>query len=155
MMVAKGASTSGDDCMAKFPTIEIDPELYRLIETNRLTAAEAPNDVLRRLLQMGPAAETADGDSGSAGAWSGSGVTLPDGTQLRMLHNQQTNYGEIRAGAWWVDNTRYDTPSGAASAVARNKQGEITKLDGWRYWHVKKPGERTWTPLAELREGGG
>ena len=142
--------------MATFPTIEIDSELYRLIETNRLTAAEAPNDVLRRLLRMGPAAKkVGGGGTGTVDAWSGSGVTLPDGTQLRMSYNRQTNYGEIRAGAWWVDNTRYDTPSGAASAVARNKQGEITKLDGWRYWQVKKPGERAWTPLAELRKGAG
>jgi hypothetical protein len=138
--------------MANFLTIKVDPELHRLIETNRMSGSESPNDVVRRLLQLWPAAVTDDEDEASLDAWSGSGVTLPEGTQLRMTYNRQTDYGEIRDGAWLVYNTRYDTPSGAASAVARNKQGLNTKLDGWRYWQIKRPGERQWTALAELRK---
>lgn len=135
--------------MPKFVKIDVDEELHRFLETNRMSARDSHNDVLRRLLRM-PAAEgeaqaTADGD------WASHGVSLPNGTQLRITYNGQTDYGEIRDGAWWIYNTRYDSPSGAAGAVARSRRGGFAKVDGWRYWQVRRPGDGRWVPLGELR----
>ncbi len=144
--------------MAVRRSIEIDLEVHNLIESNRMSSSDTPNDVLRRLLGLGgQAAEGAEGAEPKvdaaveAGAWSDRGVVLPSGTQLRMSYNDQTDFGEIREGAWWVHNTRYDNPSGAAGAVALTRTGAPAKLDGWRYWQVKMPGDTGWTPLMKLR----
>lgn len=146
--------------MAGFRTIEIDLDLHRLIESKRMSLSDTPNDVLRRLLGLegGPQEAVPEAPpeamaepAADPGAWSDRGVVLPAGTQLRMSYNNQTDFGEIRDGAWWVNNTRYDNPSGAASAVALTRSGTPAKLDGWRYWHVRRPGDRQWLPLAGLR----
>ena len=147
------AAVQENQASAGYRTIDLDVELHRLIEARRGSFADTPNDVLRRLLGLEQVDERELDMIFGSGEWSGKGVSLPAGSQLRMTYNGQTEYAEIRSGAWWVGNKRYFSPSGAASAVARTKRGSTTKLTGWRYWEVKRPGEEEWIPISKLRGG--
>lgn len=135
--------------MATMRSIEIDIEVHKVIEAERLSFDEAPNDVIRRLLGFGslpPAPRT------TGKAWSGYGVVLPHGTALRMAYNGQTHLGEIRDGCWLVEGDRYTSPSGAASGVAKTKKGGRANLDGWKYWNAKLPGHEDWVSMWALYE---
>lgn len=145
------AAGSADQAQAGYRTIDVDVELHRIIEARRGSFADTPNDVLRRLLGLAQLDVREVDTALGGGEWSGKGVSLPAGTQLRMTYNGQTEYAEIRSGAWWIGNQRFFSPSGAASAVARTKRGSTTKLTGWRYWEVKRPGDSEWTPISRLR----
>jgi hypothetical protein len=46
----------------------------------------------------------------------------------------------------------FDSPSGAASAIAVTAKGKTTRLNGWGLWHVQRPGKSEWVPLEELRK---
>ena len=140
-----------DQAPTGYRAIDVDLDLHRLIESRRGSFADTPNDVLRRLLGLAQLDEPEVDMASGGGAWSGKGVSLPAGTQLRMSYNGQTGYAAIRSGAWWVGNKRFFSPSGAASAVARTKQGFTTKLPGWRYWEVKRPSDQEWVPISRLR----
>jgi len=135
--------------MPEFRTIEIDFDIHKLIEAERLSFSETPSEVLRRILGIGEAKpEIKNPRSGKS--WSAYGVILPHGTALRMTYNGVEHSGVIDDGMWLVDGEEYSSPSGAASAVAKTKRGKATRLDGWRYWHVKKPDSADWTELTAL-----
>ena len=140
-----------DQAPAGYRTIDVDVDLHRVIEARRGSFADTPNDVLRRLLGLVQLDNRVVDMALGGGEWSGKGVSLPAGTQLRMTYNGQTEYAEIRSGAWWIGNKRFFSPSGAAGAVARTKRGSTTKLTGWRYWEVKRPGDQEWIPISRLR----
>lgn len=135
--------------MSETRTIEIDFDVHKLIETERTGFSETPNAVLRRLLKLGvpdrPAA-IASGD-----AWTGKGVTLPAGTELRMEYRGREHRGIIQDAAWLVDGQRFKSPSAAASGVAMTKSGKHPSLDGWKYWQARRPGDPGWTALDSLR----
>jgi hypothetical protein len=139
--------------VTEYRTIEIDFDVHKLIENERCSFGEKPNDALRRLLKLPsrtpeqpPQAATAVGRS-----WSGEGVTLPHGTRLRMRYNGRLYEGEIADGKWVIEGRMFGTPSGAASGIAITKRGKKTRLDGWIYWEVQSLGENTWSPIASLR----
>ena len=132
--------------------IEIDFDVHRRIEAERQGFHESPNDVLRRLLDMGKSPnEQRHAEASAPGAWSGKGVTLPAGTEIRMTYRRQRYFGRIENGQWWVAGHSYASPSAAASKTARTRQGKPTVLDGWRYWQVRRPGDAEWTPLRDLK----
>ena len=139
--------------MTEFRTIEIDFDIHKLIEGERKSFAEAPNDALRRLLHLparAPAKSLKKADD-QRRSWSGEGVTLPHGTTLKMRYNGRQHEGEIVDGQWVVDGKIFDSPSGAASGVAITKGGKRTRLDGWIYWQVKVPGDTSWTLISAMR----
>src|ERR1019366_1299341 len=85
-------------------TIEIDFDLHKRIETARESFSETPNDVLKRLLKIGQATKPPETESPGGGRpWSGKGVVLPHGTQLRMEYNGRSHSGEIVDGQWHVE----------------------------------------------------
>lgn len=84
-------------------------------------------------------------------AWSGKGVVLPHGTEVRMEYNGASHGGRIEAGGWVVEGKRFSSPSAAAGGVAKTRAGTAPSLDGWIYWYVKRPGDGGWTPLRGLR----
>jgi hypothetical protein len=85
--------------------------------------------------------------------WSGKGVVLPHGTQVRMEYNGRSHSGEIMDGQWHVEGGVYGSPSAAAVGVARNKAGDpISSLDGWIYWSAQFPGSSKWLPISSLRK---
>src|SRR5260370_41587744 len=115
--------------MTEFRTIEIDFDIHKLIEGERKSFAEAPNDALRRLLPL-PArlpAKSPKKTDNQWRSWSGEGVTLPHGTMLKMRYSGRQHEGEIVDGKWIIDGKTFDSPSGAASGAAITKGGKRTR----------------------------
>lgn len=139
--------------MSEMRMIEIDFEVHQQIELERTSFAESPNDALRRLLKLGPAKRTAPaGHTDNNGRpWAGKGVTLPHGTEVQMDYNGKVHAGRIENGEWAVEGKRFKSPSAAAGGVAVTKSGGHTKLDGWIYWRVKRPGDARWIAISELK----
>lgn len=139
--------------MAEFRSVEIDFDIHKLIESQRRNFSETPNDVLRRLLRLKEQAAPTPSIPKDAKKrpWTGEGVSLPHGTKIKMSYNQQQYEGEILDGKWCVEGATFHSPSGAASGSARTKDGESTRLDGWNYWHVKRPADTKWVKLRDLR----
>lgn len=139
--------------MSSMRTVDIDFDVHQKIELARTSFEETPNDVLRRLLGIGakaPSVKTATPES-EGRAWSGKGVTLPHGTELRMEYNGKVYTGRIEQGDWLVEGVRAKSPSDAACSVATTKDGGRPSLNGWMYWHFKRPGDRTWKPISGMR----
>jgi hypothetical protein len=143
--------------MSKMRAIEIDFEVHQQIELERTSFDESPNEVLRRLLKLPPASggpaldahpsvQEADGRP-----WSGKGVTLPHGTEIRMDYNGKVYSGGIADGQWVVEGKHSKSPSDAAGSVAKTRNGKVPSLNGWIYWQVKRPGDASWSPLNSLR----
>ena len=131
--------------------IEVDFDVHRLIEMERRSFDETENTVLRRLLKLGPPTDVQRPEAKSLRSWSKGGLTLPHGTELRMEYNGLLHVGRIVDGAWEVEGHREKSPSGAASAVARTKDGGQVNINGKSYWQVRRPGETTWTPYVDLK----
>jgi hypothetical protein len=136
--------------MTDFRTIEIDFDIHKLIEANRRSFRDSANDVLRHLLKLGEPAPIETG-ARAGRPWTGEGATLPHGTIVRMSYNGRLHEGQIIDGKWVVEKETFDSPSGAASGVAVTRKGKRTKLDGWIYWKVKRPGDANWVELSNLR----
>jgi len=133
-------------------TIEIDFEVHKRIEAERTSFAETPNDVLRRLIGIGSAPSGEPAPIADIGrAWTGKGVTLPGGTLLRMDYNGRAISGSVIDGKWLVEGAEFTSPSAAASELCRTKAGKKTSIDGWKYWHAKRPGDEEWVEIGALR----
>lgn len=139
--------------MTEYRTIDIDFDVHKLIETERRSFDEKPNDALRRLLKLPgkPAASNNGAPRPGGRPWSGEGVVLPHGTRVRMRYNGCLYEGEIVNGQWIVEGKSFDSPSGAASGIAVTKKGRTTRLDGWIYWEVHLPGDTDWMPIKSMR----
>jgi hypothetical protein len=135
-------------------SIEIDFDIHKLIEKERLSFSETPNQVLRRLLGLSDlkhANVNIQPERQQEKAWSWKGVTLPSGTELRMEYNGKQHIAFVKNGEWLVDGVAYTSPSAAAGAIARTKSGQKTSLDGWIYWNFRRPGETRFTRISSLR----
>jgi len=133
-------------------TIEIDFDVYRLIALERRGFDESENATLRRLLKLGPAAGDGSGETpDKLRPWVKGGLSLPHGTQLRMEYNGTLHLGRIADGAWEVEGHRENSPSGAACAVARSKDGGRVNINGKNYWQVRRPGDTDWLPYTSLK----
>lgn len=139
--------------MSEMRTIEIDFDVHKRIELERTSFNEPPNTALRRLLGIDAAASAAPPQPTTPAGrpWAGKGVTLLHGTELRMEYNGRVYTGQIEDGRWVIEGKKFKSPSAAASGVALTKDGRHTSLDGWIYWHVKRPGDAAWLRLSELR----
>ena len=137
--------------MAGMRSIEIDFDVHKVIERERMSFSETPNDVLRRLLKLNRRSSAAPRDTTQGKPWSRKSVTLPHGTDLRMEYNGCRYTGTIENGEWLVEGRRFKTPSAAASGVAVTRDGKHTQLDGWIYWRAKRPGDTDWIALQQLR----
>ncbi len=140
--------------MAQFRSIEIDFDVHQFIEIERRSFDEKPNAVLRRLFKIDkdtPASPVPVSANSAGRPWSGKGVTLQHGTELRMKYNGKQHFGQIDDGEWAVEGKRFRSPSAAAGGVALTKSGRKTSLDGWIYWEAKRPGDHGWTPISILR----
>jgi hypothetical protein len=138
--------------------IDIDIEVHRHIEQHRTSFGQTPNDILRELFGLNAGTTGIPSRAGEgehpppvSGDWSWKGVTLPAGTDLRMTYNGRTHTGAVSGGAWQIAGTTYTSPSSAADALARSRDGKRVSLNGWILWEVKKPGARSWVRLDQLR----
>lgn len=134
-----------------YKMIEIDVDVHKSIEAARNSFEESANDIIRRLLGFSEKPRVDSGQN-SGRPWSKqNGVTLPHGTALKMEYNGTPYLGEIIDGKWVFGELQFTSPSGAASALAVTKSGGKTKLDGWLYWQVKRPGDSNWIRIDDLR----
>lgn len=134
-------------------TIEIDLDIHKLIEAERRSFSETPNEVLRRLLLLQKAqAKTSDINDTPPRDWHGKGISLPHGTELRMEYNGKRHTGEIKDGLWLVNGQTAKSPSDAASTVATTKDGKRPSLNGWIYWNAKRPNDQNWVSIESLRQ---
>ena len=85
---------------------------------------------------------TVDGTS----VWTKYGVSLPDGTQLRMDYHGRTHYAHMHSGRFYVSGKFADPLAGAV----RHASGG-SSLNGWDYWSARRPEDETWTLLRTLR----
>ena len=136
-------------------TIEIDFEVYKLIETERRSFSEKPLVALRRLLKL-PANQSEPAHikvAASGRPWSDDGVVVPHGSLARMEYGRgsQLYEGLFLDGALVVEGHRFSSLSEAAGALAKTKDGRSTSLNGWNYWEVQFPGSDRWDLMEHLR----
>jgi hypothetical protein len=132
--------------------IEIDFDVYKLIEAERRGFNDSPLAALRRLLKLGEATRAPSQEQPSGRPWVHKGLSLPHGTALRMEYNRHIHEGQVVDGRWLVEGQLYDSPSAAAVGVARTKNGVQTTLNGWHYWQVQQPGSNRWVQLKYLSD---
>ena len=136
-----------------YRSIDIDFEVYQLIVLEKRGFEKPDNNALRRLLGLrDPTVPPTPPTGGTLGSWHGQDVELPEGTKLRMTYAGAEHSGTVVDGNWKVGDGYYNTPSQAASGVARTKRGTKPMLNGWRYWHVKRPSDESWVLLDTLRK---
>jgi hypothetical protein len=139
--------------MPNLRAIEVDWDIYRMIEAERQGFDEPQYVALRRLLKLpGPAPRDVGAATGRP--WIEDGVEVPHGSQARMeyLRGSQVYEGRFLDGKLVVNGKDYDALSAAASDLARTKDGAKPSLNGWLYWKVKFPGETDWRSLEDMRQ---
>ena len=138
-------------------TIEIDFEVHKRIELERTSFSETPNAVLRRLLKIGgtlPVTVKAEAPTPVQGRpWVGkgqsTGLVLPHGTDLAIDYNGQRFTGQVVQGRLIVEGQSFSSPSGAAVALCRTKDGRKTHLNGKSICQVRFPGEEKFVLLSD------
>lgn len=141
--------------MSTLRTIEIDFDIHQMIELERKGFDEPEYLALRRLLKL-PNSEAGTETAPPVGTpsgrpWSGKGVELPHGTELRMEYNGQVFRGHIENGGWVVEGHHAKSPSDAAGSAATTMSGSRPSLNGWIYWEIKRPTDANWRNLKSLR----
>jgi hypothetical protein len=123
-------------------TIEIDLEIYKLIQAERQSFDETNSEILRRLLKLGPR-EVSDSEEGGLNI--GHGVFLPNGTLLKRKYKGVVYEAPVKEGKIWAKGKSFTSPSGAAVEVTGSA------VNGWQFWAVKRPGEETLPTLSALK----
>lgn len=142
-------------------SIEVDWQVRQKIEAERRAYDDPPNAALRRLLGIDPperptdvstSPEAHDIGAGS-GSWNWKGVTLPEGTELRVAYSEVRADGRVVGGLLTFDGEGFKTPSQAVmAAVARRRRtSSAPSINGWEYLQVSLPGENRFRPLSQLR----
>ena len=140
--------------MPQLRSIDVDWDIYKMIELERMSFDEPHYAALRRLLKL-PALEAPPESEVETGLpWVHDGVEVPHGSEARMeyLRGSQVFEGKFLNGKLVVNGNCYDTLSNAAGALAKTADGGKTALNGWHYWQVKFPGETVWHSLGEMRQ---
>jgi hypothetical protein len=127
-------------------TIEIDFDVYKALTGRRATASVTYNDVLRELLNLGPAHPSSPSEESPSGAaWVSKGVSFPHGTEFRAQYKGQSYTGKVDDGALVLDGKRYTSPSAAAMSIT------ASPVNGWMFWDARQPGRHRWVQIKELR----
>lgn len=140
----------------RLETIEIDFDIHRCIEQERMGFDEPPYLALRRLLKLpDPPKEKQIGAAVPSGRpWREGLVEVPHGSLARMSYQRGklSFEGKFLDGKLVVGGQSFDALSPAAKALAVTKFGDHPSLNGWNYWEAKFPGEDQWRSLAILRK---
>jgi hypothetical protein len=103
--------------------IRIDIQVHQYLESRRTDPTQTHNDILREMIGLPFSGEKAsdevDATPKLSHGWSSAGVELPNGTKVRMSYNNQMYAGVIAQGISHTGGASYQSPSGAASDVAR------------------------------------
>ncbi len=135
--------------------MQIDFDIHQMIEAESKSFDEPRNEALRRLLKLPPTPSVAapsEPDTPRGKSYVSHGLEFPDGTLIKMEYDRgnQVYEGQVIDGKWVVDGRSFNSPSAAAGGLAITKKGPHTKLNGWNYWRVKRPGEAEWTLMIDL-----
>lgn len=147
----------GADPAMQMRTIEVDFDIHQMIELERKDFDEPENAALRRLLNLPEKNPVNSGknkiihSNQQKRSWSGKGVELPHGTEVRMEYNGQMFRGVINDGTWLVEGQITKSPSDAAGSAAKTRSGNRPSLNGWIYWEVKRPNDSGWRTLKSLK----
>ena len=140
--------------MSQLKSIEVDWDIYKMVEMERRSFEEPHFVALRRLLKLPIVSTTAEPEVAQGRPWVEDGVEVPHGSLARMeyLRGSQIYEGRFLNGKLVVNGRSFEALSAAASALAQTKHGSKPSLNGWLYWKAKFPGEATWRSLADMRK---
>ena len=140
--------------MPQLQSIEIDWDIYKMVESERRSFDEPHYAALRRLLKLPTLKGSPESEAGAGRPWVEDGVEVPHGSLARMeyLRGSQVYEGRFLNGKLVVNGKSYEALSAAASTLAQTKHGSKPSLNGWLYWKAKFPGEIAWRSLAEMRQ---
>lgn len=136
----------------KTKKIEIDIEVYRWIESNRISFDETENDILKRVSQRIQRNE--DGfvpinieenimNINEGLFWKG--ILLKNGLRLRKLFKGKIYYAEIKNNQIVFNNKKFHSPSAAAIELTG------TSVNGWIFWEYFNQENNEWEILDNLR----
>ena len=148
------ATQQMESTMPALQGIEVDWDIYKMIQTERRSFDEPDYVALRRLLKL-PAPKASPEPATEPGLpWVEDGVEVPHGSLARMeyLRGSQVYEGRFLNGKIVVNGKSFDSLSAAASALATTRDGSKPSLNGWLYWKAKFPGEADWRSLGAMRE---
>lgn len=141
--------------------IEIDFDVFKELTNRRKSEEDSYNDVIRRLLQLPDQDMSGDllNKLESGKPWSSIGlggekrgvyfsnIFFPNGTKFRANYKGRTFHAQIEDEIWTdADGTQRKSPSDAASAISG------TSVNGWKFWHVKRPNDDDWARMDDLRQ---
>jgi hypothetical protein len=140
--------------MPQLQSIDVDWDIYKMVETERRSFDEPHYAALRRLLKLPTLKTSPEPEVETGRAWVEDGVEVPHGSAARMeyLRGSQVYEGRFLNGKLVVNGKSYEALSAAASALAKTKDGSKPSLNGWLYWKVQFPGETVWRSLEEMRQ---
>jgi hypothetical protein len=140
--------------MPQLQSIEVDWDIFKMIETERRSFDEPHYAALRRLLKLPALKASPEPEAETGLPWVEDDVEVPHGSLARMeyLRGSQVYEGRFLNGKLVVNGKSYGTLSAAAIALARTRDGSKTSLNGWLYWKAKFPGETVWRSLREMRQ---
>jgi len=132
--------------------IEIDIEVYRWIESNRISFNETENDILKRISQkiqknedvfipVNIEANIMDINEGLF--WKG--VLLKNGLKLKKSFKGKMHYAEIKHNQIVFNNKKFHSPSAAAIELTG------TSVNGWIFWEYFNQENNEWEILDNLR----
>jgi hypothetical protein len=149
--------------------IDIDFDVFKALTALRQSEVDSYNDVLRRVLLIASTdLDTSGNENPDSPNWKGTKPRLgaaaeaigraggdvyfgntcfPKGTRFKAIYKGQSYSAEVRDGKWvGEDGIVRRSPSDAACAISN------TNVNGWRFWHVLRPGDSDWVRLDALRK---
>jgi len=133
--------------------ITIDIEVYKVLESNRLTFNESHNEILRRIMKVKEDkaitlinTKSKDEKVNSNNlVWKG--IELKDGLQLRKYLKGNLHSAKVINGKIVYNGEDYSSPSAAGIAAAGNS------VNGWVFWEYFNEEFKSWEMLDSLRKG--
>ncbi|HEX7742343.1 MAG TPA: DUF4357 domain-containing protein [Sphingobium sp.] len=124
--------------------IDIDFEVFKELTARRPREEVSYNDVIRELLGLDALTDSETPPIGGGCVFLG--VHFPEGTRFGVTYKGVDYEGSIKNGRWiGGDGIERSSPSDAARAVTG------TNVNGWRFWHVKRPSDVEWKRMDQLR----
>jgi len=152
--IVNAAMQRTESAMLALQSIEVDWDIYKMIQTERRSFDEPDYVALRRLLKL-PAPKASPAPDAEPGVpWVEDGVEVPHGSLARMeyLRGSQVYEGRFLSGKLVVHGKSFGSLSAAASALAVTRDGSKPSLNGWLYWKAKFPGDTVWRSLGAMRQ---
>lgn len=129
-----------------YSSIDIDFDVFKELTARLPSPDSSYNDVLRDMLDLTNQEfkpySALEMPSAEPGAWQIKGKVYPAGTQFRAKYKGLEYHGIVRNGALEVNDKHFGSPSAAAGAITG------TSVNGWRFWDVRRPGEKGWTLMS-------